>query len=135
MLEQFYIFFALGIHITFYPVKENFQIFLVFEINSTQKKVWIHIFWTKYQYNPWYEHPPKWEFNEKSRFFLTLRTCISMTTGQILKILPIKRIYASRYVDLARFHIAKIKMQCILAEFFASQYRILANSRLAPPYS
>ena len=64
--------------------------------------------------------PKDGNFQENRRFFSTLRACISMTIGPILKSSPIKSIYASRYVDLARFYSAKIKMQCILAEFFAS---------------
>ena len=68
----------------------------------------------------------------KIRFFATLRASISMTTGPILKSLPIKRIYASRYVDLAWFRCAKIKIQTIFARFFAGPYWILANPLFAP---
>ena len=50
-------FFALEIHITFGPVKENFRLGLVFEINSPPKKVSIFIFWTKYQYITLYLAP------------------------------------------------------------------------------
>ena len=78
--------------------------------------------------------PKDGNFQENRRFFSTLRACIFMTTGRILKSLPIKRIYASRYVDLAWFHCAKIKMWNILARFFAGTYRIFENQRLAPPY-
>ena len=97
-------FFALEIHITFGPVKENFRLGLVFEINFPKKKLEFLFFGQNINILHCIWRPiilPLWEFYEKSRFSSTLGACISMTTGPILKSSPIKRIYTPRYADLA----------------------------------